>query len=57
MREHDFKTFSVKFRDRASRDEEWFFIGYTVADAFDAYKEFKPDGAELVSISEKPMWD
>ncbi len=52
-----YKTFSVKFRDKSAKTEEWLFTGYQVSDAYDAYKEFKPDGAQLLSISEKPMWD
>lgn len=52
-----YKTFVVKFRDKSARTEEWLFTGYRVGDAYDAYKEFKPEGAQLLSISEQPLWD
>lgn len=50
------KHFVVKFRDSAFRTEEWRFTGYRPQDAYQAWNEFRPHGAELVSISEQPLW-
>jgi hypothetical protein len=51
------QTWIVKFRDKHNQFEEWSFIGYSPNDAWNCFKEYKPDGAELVSISVKPEWD
>jgi hypothetical protein len=57
MTESRITTYTVKFRDKHGEFEEWSFIGYTPNDAYYSFKEYQPDGAELVSISVKPEWD
>lgn len=57
MNESRITTYAVKFRDKHGQFEEWSFIGYTPNDAYYSFKEYQPDGAELVSISVKPEWD
>lgn len=50
------RTYTVKFVDKHHLQEQWYFQGYSVGDAFNAYREFKPDGAELLSITEEGEW-
>jgi hypothetical protein len=50
------RTFLVKFLDKHHQQEEWRFQGYSFGHAFDAYTEYKPEGAQLISISEEGEW-